>query len=119
MLDLKGPYDLVEAARVAYESKAAEIADLLNQGTDEATAQALALQDSLDTLQADYESKKSLYAKLVQANQPSNVTALFVPASPTATESDEKPKVMKRSDWDALDFAGRAAFIQGGGKLED
>lgn len=118
MLDLKGPYDLVEAARVAYENKAAEIADLLNLGTDEATTQALALQEPLDTLQADYETKKALYEKLVKANQPSNVATLFVPASPAAT-ADEKPTVMKRSEWDALDYAGRAAFIKGGGKLED
>ena len=122
MLNLKGPYDVVNAAETAWKQKAAEISALLEQGTEEATQQALALQESLDTLQADYETEKALYDKLVSANAPSSVNSLFVSASTTTPDPDapEAPKsVMKRADWNALSPVDRAAFFQGGGKLED
>lgn len=121
MLNLKGPYDVVNAAETAWKQKAAEIAALLEQGTDEATQQALALQEPLDKLQADYEEKLKLYEALVKANAPSDVAKNFVPVSPTPTTPDaEAPKgVMKRADWNALSPVDRAAFFQGGGTLED
>lgn len=119
MIDLKGPYDMVNAAEAAWKKQAAEIADLLAVGTDEATTQALALQETLDTLQADYQGKKALYEKLVSANQPSDLAAMFVPAASPAASEEDKPKAMKRADFDALSHADRAAYIKGGGKLED
>lgn len=121
MLDLKGPYDVVNAARAAYESKAAEIAALLGQGTEEATQQALALQETLDKLQADHQEKKSLYEKLVQANSPDNVAKLFVPAnSPTPAEA--KPEgvgTMTLVDYNKLSPKDRLAFAKAGGKLTE
>lgn len=119
-IDLKGPYDMVEAARVAYEQKAAEIAALLNEGTEENVTKALALQESLDTLQTEYEGKKALYAKLVQANQPSDVTSLFVPVSDTTPDAEEKqPKgVMSLKEYNAMSPRDRLAFAQAGGKIE-
>jgi len=120
MIDLKGPYDMVEAARVAYETKAAEIAALLNEGTDEKVTQALALQESLDSLQADYENKKALYAKLVEANQPSDVASLFVPVSKTQPEEEEKSKgVMTLVEYHELSPKDRLAFAKAGGRIEE
>jgi len=122
-IDLKGPYDMVEAARVAYEIKAAEIAELLKDGTNEENVnQALALQESLDQLQANYESKKALYAKLVQANTPSDVASLFVPVSETAPEADAKDQrksVMSIAEFRALSPKERLAFAKAGGKIEE
>lgn len=119
-IDLKGPYDMVEAARVAYEQKASEIAALLNDGTEENVTKALALQESLDQLQADYEGKKALYAKLVQANQPSDVASLFVPVSKTTPEAEEdQPKnVMSLAEYNAMSPRERLAFAKRGGKLQ-
>lgn len=120
MLNLKGPYDVVNAAEMAWKQKAAEIAALLEQGTDEATQQALALQESLEALQADYEAKKALYDKLVSANAPSDISKLFVPASPTPPDDNEKPKgVMKRPDFEVLNAVEKRKFVLSGGKVVD
>lgn len=121
MLNLKGPYDVVNAAEAAWKQKAAEIAALLEQGTDETTQQALALQESLETLQADYEKKKALYDKLVSANAPSSVNQLFVPASPTPPDPEgEKPKgEMKRNEFNALNAVEKRKFALSGGQVVD
>lgn len=118
MIDLKGPYDMLNAADAALKSKAAEIADLLNKGTDEATNDALALQESLNSLQADYNGKKALYEKLVAANQPSDVAALFVPATPAASEEDKPKDAMTLAEFDALTPSDRLAFAKRGGKIQ-
>lgn len=120
MLDLKAPLDALMAADNALKTKAAEIASLMSQGTEEATQQALALQGSLDDLQADYEAKKAMYDRLVKANAPSDVEKLFVPASPTSPEADEArdPGVMTLAEFNALDPHERLAFAKRGGKLE-
>lgn len=121
MLDLKGPLDVLNAADAALKKQAAEIADLLNAGTEEATQQALALQSTLEALQADYEAKKSMYDRLVKANAPSDVEKLFVPASPTSPEADEvKPKdVMTLAEYNKLHPRERLAFAKRGGKIEE
>jgi len=119
MLDLKSPLDMVMAAEAAWKTQAAAIADLLSLGTEEATQQALALQETLDKLQADYEAKKDLYDRLVAANSPSDLAKLFVPASPTSPEGEEKPKgVMTLAEYNDLSPAERLAFAQRGGKLK-
>lgn len=119
MLDLKGPLDVLNAARTKYERQAAEIAELLSAGTEEATHDALALQSTLDDLQADYEAKKALYERLVKANTPSDVASLFVPASPTSPEADEARKdVMTLAEYNQLHPRERLAFAQRGGKLQ-
>lgn len=120
MLNLKGPYDVVTAAEAAWKTKAAEIAALLEQGDDEATKQALALQESLNGLQADYHEKLSLYESLVSANAPSAVNQLFVPASPTPSTPDlEQPKsVMKLAEFHNLSAKERMDFVKAGGKTE-
>jgi len=121
MLDLKGALDMLMAADAALKTKAAEIADLLSQGTEEATQQALALQEPLDALQADYAVKKSLYDKLVKASSPDNdVARLFVPASPTSPEADQaKKNVMTFAEFNALNPRDRLAFAKRGGKIEE
>lgn len=122
MLDFKSAYDAVNSADAALKAKASEIAALLDQGTDEATNQALALQESLDTLQADYNKKLGLYQSLVKANAPSDVASLFVPASstePDANAKSEKPKdVMSLSEYNAMPPQDRLAFAKRGGKLQ-
>lgn len=121
MLDLKGALDMLVAADAAVKTKAAEIAALLSQGTEEATQQALALQGSLDELQASYATKKNLYDTLVKAASPDNdVAKLFVPVSPTSPDNanEAKPKgVMTRKELAALEPSARMNFMRGGGKL--
>lgn len=120
MLDLKGPLDVLNAARTKYERQAAEIAELLSAGTEEATHDALALQETLDELQADYEAKKALYDRLVKANAPSDVAKLFVPATSTSPEADEaKPKdVMTLAEFNQMTPRERLAYAKRGGRVE-
>lgn len=120
-IDLKGPYDMVEASRKAYEQKASEIATLLNEGTDEQVTQALALQESLDTLQADLKNKEALYAKLVAANTPSDVTSMFVPVSKTEPEGeDEKPNgKVTLAEYHEMSPTERLEFAKAGGRIEE
>lgn len=119
MLDLKSALDMLMAADAALKTQAAEIAKLLEQGTEDATQQALALQSKLDELQADYEAKKALYDRLVKANTPSDVAKLFVPASPTSPEADKKPEdVMTLAEFNALTPRERLAFAKRDGKID-
>lgn len=121
MLDLKAALDMLMAADAKLKKQASDIADLLTQGTEEATQNALALQSKLDELQADYEAKQALYDRLVKANAPSDVAKLFVPTSSTSPDNAEeaKPKnVMTLAEYNKLSPADRLAFAQSGGKLQ-
>ena len=122
MLDLKAALDMLMAADAKLKKQASEIADLLNQGTEEATQSALALQPKLDELQADYEAKQTMYDRLVKATAPSDVAKLFIPASPTSPEaSDEaKPKgVMTIAEFNAMTPSERLAFSKENGQVVD
>jgi hypothetical protein len=121
MIDLKGPYDVVNAAEAAWKQQAADISALLEQGTDEATQQALKLQEPLDTLQADYEAKLALYQSLVKANAPSDVAKNFVPvsATPATPDASAPVNVMKLQEFQDMTPADRMKFVKGGGKVED
>ena len=119
MLDLKAALDMRMAADAKLKKQASDIADLLAQGTEEATQNALALQSKLDELQADYEAKQALYDRLVKANTPSDVAKLFVPASPTSPEADEAKKdVMTLAEYNQMHPRERLAFAQRGGKIQ-
>ena len=121
MLDLKAPLDAVNSAREAYEKQAAAVAAWIAEktGTDEMTAEALALQtESLDKAEQNFLSMQTAYQKLVKANQPSDVAKFFVPASSTPPEG-ESPKAMNLSEFNALSPKDRLAFAKRGGKLED
>lgn len=121
MLDLKPYHDAVITADEEVKRVANEINTLFLTGTDEAKVQALALQETLDTAQAKYDAAHKLYESLKKANQSGDIAKNFVPVSPTnpTDEEEHSPTVMKRSDWIALSHVDRAAFIKGGGKLED
>ena len=121
MLDLKGPLDVMNAADAALKKQAAEIAALLSQGTEEATQQALALQETLEKLQSDYDAKKAMYDGLVQANKPSDVAKLFVPTSTTSPDADEAKKkdVMTLAEFNDLAPRDRLAFAKRGGKIQE
>jgi hypothetical protein len=117
MLDLKGPLDVMNAAEAAWKKQAAEIANLLSLGTDEATQQALALQSTLDTLQADYEAKKDIYTRLVQVNAPSDVAKLFIPSDSDTSQKSATAKSMSLAEYNNLPPKERLAFAKSGGEI--
>jgi len=122
MLNFKSLYDSVVKAEAAWKEKAAEIHALTELGTDEAIEQALALQESLDIAEADYNKLNVFYQKVSRVNAPSSVAQLFVPASPTsATQSEEeKPKdVMTLKEYNDLHPKDRLAFAKAGGRIQN
>lgn len=121
MLDLKPYFDAVNTAKAEVQRVAGEIDALFSLGTDESKAQALGLRPALDEAQAKAEEANHLYESLKSANMSGDVAVNFVPVSQTPSSPEvEKPKgVMKRTDWNALSPNERAAFVTGGGVLED
>ena len=117
MLNLKPALDAVNAAEATWKNQAQQIADLLGEGKE---TEALALQETLDNAEADYQNKLKLYDKLVSANAPSNVNQLFVPATSTTSDPDaQAPKdVMTLDEFNALAPKDRLAFAKRDGKIQ-
>lgn len=118
MIDFKTPLDAVNAADAALKAKAAEIASM---GADELTANAEALQNSLDALQADYDKKLALYQGLVKATAPSAVNQLFVPASetPADPEAAKPTDTLTLAEFNQLSPRDRLAFAKRDGKIQE
>jgi len=121
MLDLKPYYDAVNAADAEVQRIAAELDALFREGTDESTAQALALRPALDDAQRKHAEAVTLYEAMQKANRPNDVARNFVPASNTPIEQAEgsQPTVIKRQEYDRMSLVDRARFIRSGGSLED
>lgn len=121
MLDLKPYFDAVNAAEAEVQRIANELDELFRQGTDESTAQALAMRPALDEAQKKHNEAVTLYETMQRANRPNDVAKNFVPISNTPVELPEgqQPTVIKRKDYDALSLVDRARFIKSGGTLED
>lgn len=121
MLDLKPYYDAVNAAEAEVQRIAAELDALFRLGTDEATAQALALRPALDDAQEKHAGAVGLYDAMQKANRPNDVAKNFVPVSTTTTEPAEgsQPTVIKRQEYDRMSLMDRARYIRSGGRLED
>ena len=108
---LKKRADLVAAAQGLNDAADAEGRDLNEQELADFTA---AL-DEAEGLTAQIKSVEERQARLRAAAE-SVAASTNEPQKPEATES---PKVMKRSEWQALDANARAAYLKNGGKLED
>jgi hypothetical protein len=121
MLDLKPYYDAVNAADAEVQRIAAELDALFRLGTDEATAQALALRPALGDAQAKHAEAMSLYEAMQKANRPNDIAKNFVPVSPAAAEAanGEQPSTIKRAEYDRMSLVERAKFVRSGGKIED
>lgn len=121
MIDLKAPLDAVNAAREARDKVAADVAAWIAEkaGTDEMTSDALALQtEALDKAEQKYTDLLATYQKLVNANKPSDVAQLFVPAATTAPEDEQPKDVMTLDEFNAMKPSDRLAYAQRGGKVQ-
>jgi hypothetical protein len=101
----------IEQARALHSLAEQEARDL---GEDE-RAQFNALMDEADKLQGQIETIKAERARLEIA-EASLETLSSDPEKPAGTTT---PKALKRPAFDALSPAERAAFVRGGGKIED
>jgi hypothetical protein len=121
MIDLKPYYDAVNAAEAEVQRIASELDALFRQETEEAKAQALAMQPELEKAQARHAEAVSLYVSMQKANRPNDVAKNFVPVSTTTTEAAEgsQPAVIKRAEYDRLSLVDRARYIRSGGTVED
>lgn len=122
MTDLKPYYDRVLNAQAAVQAVVNKIDAAMKLGTPEGEDQALALEAELDAATAAAESAQKFYNKLLNATKTSNVVQNFVPITETPNDPDadkKDDKVMKLSEFQALDPKVRLAFVQANGIVED
>jgi hypothetical protein len=122
MTDLKPYYDRVLNAQAAVQAVVNKIDAAMKLGTPEGEDQALALEAELDAATVAAESAQKFYNKLLNATKTSNVVQNFVPITETPNDPDadkKDDKVMKLSEFQALDPKVRFAFIQANGVVED
>lgn len=120
-IDLKLYYDAVVAAEAEEQRIAHEMDALFRQETDEARAEALAMQPELEKAQAKVGEALALYESMQKANRPNDVAKNFIPISGTRTDVAEgsQPTVIKRQEYDQMSLVNRARFIKSGGTVED
>lgn len=122
MADLKLYLDQVTNAQAAVQSIVNQIDAALQLETPEGADQALALESQLDEAIAKRTKAEGFYNKIVNAMKTTDLLKNFVPVSETPSEPDSSTNsqgIMKRAAWLALSHIDRAAFIKGGGTLED
>ena len=121
MIDLKPYFDAVNAAEAEVQRVAHQLDELFRQETDEAKAQALAIQPELEKAQAKHAAAVSLYEQMQKANSPNDIAKNFIPVSTTSPDDAEghQPSVIKRQEYDRLSLVDRARFVRSGGILQD
>jgi hypothetical protein len=121
MIDLKPYFDAANAAEAEVQRIAHEMDALFRQETDEAKAQALAMQPELEKAQQVHTNALALYESMQKANRPNDIAKNFVPVSNTQPNDAEgtQPSVIKRQEYDRMSLVDRARFIRSGGTLED
>lgn len=122
MPNLKPYYDAAFAADTEVKRILVEMDAAFTEGTDEGTKKALELRPALDEAKAKSDEANRLYVSMRDAAQTSDAAAaLFVPPADPASPDPvgDTAKVMNRSAFDALHPMEQAAFIVGGGIIED
>lgn len=121
MIDLKPYYDAVNAAEAEVQRIANDLDALFRQDSEEARAQALAMQPELEKAQAKHAEAVKLYESMQMTNRPNDVARNFVPVSTTQSEPAEgsQPTLIKRADYERMPLSDRAMYIRSGGRLED
>jgi hypothetical protein len=120
-MDLKPYYDKVLSLQAETQGVVQKIENALSLGTAEGEETALSMQGELEAAIEKQEKAESFYNTLLAGSKTAtNPVMNFLPVEQTEIDKEaESPKVMKRTDWDALPHNERAAFIQGGGVLEN
>jgi hypothetical protein len=124
MPNLKPYYDAALAADAEVKRILAEMDAAFNDGTPEGKEKALSLRPALDEAQKKAKDANELYASMRDASLVNDSMAALFTTPPDPATSDQKddsksPKVMKRSDFQALSPKDRLAFAKADGRLED
>jgi hypothetical protein len=116
MSDLKKLYDAVIAAEAEVSRVLGEMKAALELDTEEGKQAALDLRPALDDAKVKADEANQLYISMRGADhEKSSIARKFVPVSSDLAE--EKPRQMKRSEFEALDPSERMAFAKRGGKV--
>ena len=120
MLNLKPYLEAAQAADAEKKRIASDIDALFNDGTEDGKKKALELRPALDAAKSKAEDANQLYTTMRDASLvEDNSASLFTPSDPAATElNEEKPKVMKLSEYQALSPRARLEYCQAGGKVQ-
>jgi hypothetical protein len=122
MPNLKPYYDAALAADAKVKQILSEMDTAFNEGTDEGKQKALDLRPALEEAKTKAEEANKLYASMRDASliNDSSAALFTTPPDPAGNDQkDESPKVMKRSDYQALTPKARLVFSKAGGRLED
>lgn len=121
MSDLKTFLDAANAASDKVKAIKNEIETAFALNTDEGTNQALALRPKLEEAVAKANAADALYRTMRDASMLNvNEAPKFTPKSNDDPDKEKsKSKVMKRSEFDALDHPQRYQFMAAGGKTVD
>jgi hypothetical protein len=123
MPNLKPYYDAALAADAEVKRILSDMDTHFNDGTEDGKNKALELRPALDEAKIKAEQANTLYVSMRDASLVNdNTAALFsAPADPAATPDPkgEGAKVMKLSEFQALDPKVRFAYIKAGGVIED
>lgn len=120
-MDLKPYYDKVLSLQSKTQGIIAKIDDALNSGMADGEEQALAMQGDLEAAIAEQEKAESFYNTLLKGSKTStNPVRNFLPVEQSEIEEEHAtPKIMKRSEFQALTPKERLAYVNADGKIED
>jgi hypothetical protein len=118
MQKLKDLYDAAKAADEKVKQVQLEMLTVLDDGTEEGKAAALALRPALDAAKQAADEANLLYISVRDAGageDPNAAARKFVPVAGAADASQGKSKT--RAEFDALSAAERMSFMLGDGKI--
>jgi hypothetical protein len=119
-MNLKPYFDAAQAANAEVLDVANKIDAAFSLGTEDGTAQAMEMRQSLDEAQARAEAAGKLYQSMKNAAATGENAAKFVPASvSTETAAQAGKKVISRAEFDQLSYADRYTFFKDGGSVMD
>jgi hypothetical protein len=122
MSNLKPMYDAALNADAEVKRVLNEMDTLFNDGTEDGKKKALELRPALDEAKNKAEQANLLYVSMRDASLTTdNSAALFTPPADPATQDpkDANPKAMNRAAFNLLHPVEQAAFVTGGGIVED
>ncbi len=122
MPNLKPYYDAALSADTEVRRVLNEMDTCFTDGTEDGRKKALDLRPALDDAKIKAEQANTLYVSMRDASLINdNMATLFSsPSDPAAPDQQgDDPKVMKLSEFQALDPKVRFAYIKAGGVVED
>lgn len=115
---LKPMYDAAKAADAKVQGILNQMLEAFESGTEEGITKAVSLRSDLDAAKAESEQANTLYisARDAQAGVDENARR-FVPVADAGPQTGSKQ--ITRTEYEAMDYAERHAYLKSGGAIVD